>query len=151
MPVRIDGAIVIHRSPEDVFDFVADERNEPRYNPKMIGVRLESPPPIGKGAKFIATMRWRRRTLEMLTEFTEFERPKRLGSISAVGQMRTTGGLSLEPADVGTRLSWSWTIELHGLMRLAAPLVSWMGRRQERAIWGRLKAVLESSEQPFDQ
>ena len=31
--VRIEGEIVIKRPVEEVFDFVADERNEPRYNP----------------------------------------------------------------------------------------------------------------------
>jgi hypothetical protein len=29
----INGEIIIHRPVEEVFDFVADERNEPRYNP----------------------------------------------------------------------------------------------------------------------
>ena len=33
--VLIEGEIVITRPVEEVFDFVADERNEPRYNPHM--------------------------------------------------------------------------------------------------------------------
>ena len=33
--VHIKGQIVIDRPVEEVFDFVADERNEPRYNPRM--------------------------------------------------------------------------------------------------------------------
>ena len=33
--VRIEGQIVIDRPVEEVFDFVADETNEPRYNPRM--------------------------------------------------------------------------------------------------------------------
>jgi len=32
---KIEGEIYIDRPPEDVFDVVADERNEPLYNPKM--------------------------------------------------------------------------------------------------------------------
>jgi hypothetical protein len=30
---RLEGEIVIDRPPEVVFDFVADERNEPQFNP----------------------------------------------------------------------------------------------------------------------
>lgn len=71
---RIDGAIFIARPPEVVFDFVADERNEPRYNPKMTAIRRASAPPIGKGARFVAKMRSRGRTFDMLIEFTEFQR-----------------------------------------------------------------------------
>lgn len=33
--VRIEGEIVINRPVEEVFDLVADETNEPRYNPRM--------------------------------------------------------------------------------------------------------------------
>ena len=39
---RIDGEIVINRPVEEVFDFAADERNEPRYNPRMLSSELLS-------------------------------------------------------------------------------------------------------------
>lgn len=32
--IHIEGEIVINRPPEEVFDVVADERNEPKYNPR---------------------------------------------------------------------------------------------------------------------
>jgi hypothetical protein len=31
---RIEGEIAINRPVDEVFDLVADERNEPRYNPE---------------------------------------------------------------------------------------------------------------------
>jgi hypothetical protein len=35
--VKIDGSTVIARPVENIFDFVADERNEPKYNhPRMV-------------------------------------------------------------------------------------------------------------------
>jgi hypothetical protein len=37
---RIDGEIVIDRPVDVVFDYVADQSNEPQYNPQM--VRAES-------------------------------------------------------------------------------------------------------------
>jgi hypothetical protein len=38
MVSSIHGEIVIDRPVAEVFDFVADERNEPAYNPAMVGV-----------------------------------------------------------------------------------------------------------------
>jgi hypothetical protein len=35
---RVEGDIIIKRPMEEVFDFCADERNEPRYNPRMAHV-----------------------------------------------------------------------------------------------------------------
>jgi hypothetical protein len=45
--MRVEGDITIERSVEDVFDFVADERNEPQYNPRMTRAEKISPGPIG--------------------------------------------------------------------------------------------------------
>jgi hypothetical protein len=36
--VHIEGEILINRPVEEVFDVVADERNEPRYNPRLLWV-----------------------------------------------------------------------------------------------------------------
>ena len=141
----IDGSIYIDRLPEVVFDVVADERNEPRYNPRMTAVSLLSDPPIGQGSRFTATMKSRARTFSMIVEFTDFERPTRLGSVSTVGSMRTVGALTFEPQASGTLMRWSWDIQLRGVSKLAAPLVSWIGRRQERAIWTGLKTMLEAA------
>ena len=55
--VEVQGEIVIDRRPEDVFDFVADERNEPRYNPHMRRAELISTGPIGLGTRFRARCR----------------------------------------------------------------------------------------------
>ena len=42
---HVVGEIVINRPVEQVFDFVADERNEPRFNPKMLTVEKVTPGP----------------------------------------------------------------------------------------------------------
>jgi hypothetical protein len=62
-----------------VFDFVADERNEPRYNPRMLRVEKLSPGPVGLGSRFRAEMRTRPRPMVMTTEFTGYQRPSRRG------------------------------------------------------------------------
>ena len=36
--IHIEGEIVINRPVEEVFDVVSDERNEPRYNPRLLWV-----------------------------------------------------------------------------------------------------------------
>lgn len=45
---QIAGAIVINRPVEEVFDFVADERNESKYNPKMLRAEQMTPGSIGR-------------------------------------------------------------------------------------------------------
>jgi hypothetical protein len=46
---RSEGEIVINRPVDEVFDFVAGERNEPQYNSRMPRAEAISPGPIGGG------------------------------------------------------------------------------------------------------
>jgi hypothetical protein len=54
--VRIEGETVINRPVEDVFDFVADEQNEPRYNPQVRRAEQISGGPIGTATRFRAEL-----------------------------------------------------------------------------------------------
>jgi carbon monoxide dehydrogenase subunit G len=144
---NINGSIYIDRPPEVVFDFVADERNEPQYNPKMTTVSLLTDEPISAGSRFAATLVMRARPITMTVEFTEFVRPRRLASVTTTGPMDTVGALSFEPSGTGTLMSWSWHITLNGWAKIGSPVVSWMGRRQERAIWSTLKQLLERKDE----
>jgi hypothetical protein len=46
----VSGAILINRPVELVFDHVADQRNEPIYNPRMLRSEKITDGPIGVGA-----------------------------------------------------------------------------------------------------
>jgi hypothetical protein len=50
--IRITGEIVIARPVEEVFDFVADERNEPLYNRRMRSAEKTTPGPVGPEPAF---------------------------------------------------------------------------------------------------
>jgi uncharacterized protein YndB with AHSA1/START domain len=146
---HINGEILINRPVEEVFDFVADERNEPRYNPRMLRAEKLSPGPVGLGSRFRAEMRTRPRPMEMTTEFTGYERPRRLASTTRMSRMDIRGTLSFDPVPGGTRMRWSWELEPHGLLKLMTPLASPIGARGERAIWTSLKRLLEAQEASF--
>jgi hypothetical protein len=141
---RIDGEIMIHRPVEEVLDFVADERNEPRYNPRMLSSEKLSPGPVGLGSRFRAVMQSRSRRTTMTTEFTGHDRPRRLASTSRLSTMEIRGILTFDPVPGGTRMRWSWDLEPRGPLELLAPVVARIGARQERAIWTNLKRLLES-------
>jgi hypothetical protein len=131
-----------------VFDFAADERNEPRYNPRMLSSEMLSPGPVGLGSRFRAVMRSRPRRTTMTTQFTGYQRPRRLALRSHLSAMDIHGSLTFDPVLGGTRMRWSWEVEPHGPLKLMSPLVARVGARQERAIWTGLKRMLEAKEAP---
>ena len=146
---HIKGEIVIHRPVAEVFDFVADERNEPRYNPGMLRAELLTPEPVGLGSRFRAEMRTRPRPVVMTTENTGYDRPRRLASTTRLSTMDIQGTLTFDPVAAGTRMRWSWGLQPRGLLKLLTPVVARNGARQERAIWTGLKRVLERQQPPI--
>lgn len=144
--IRIQGDILIGRSVEEVFDYVADERNEPRYNSQMRLAEKVSDGPIGVGTRYRAEVVSGGRPVPMVIEYTEFERPRRLASRTTMSAMDVAYTLTFEPVPEGTRMRWSGEVQPHGMLRLMGPLVAWMGRRQELRIWTGLKGLLEGEE-----
>jgi hypothetical protein len=142
---RVKGEILIHRPVELVFDYVADQRNEPIYNPRMLRSEKITDGPIGVGTRFRATARSGRRLAEMLIEITEYDRARRLGSRTTMSSVDVNGELVFVPVDGATRMSWSWEVSPKGPLRLLGPLVARLGRRQEKTIWTALKTQLEGA------
>jgi uncharacterized protein YndB with AHSA1/START domain len=143
--IHVKGDIVIDRAVEDVFDCVADERNEPMYNAQMRLAEKISDGPIGVGTQYRAEVVSGGRPVSMVIEVTEYERPGRLASVTTMSSMDIAYTLTFEPVREGTRLRWAGEIEPHGMLKLMGPLVAWMGRRQELRIWAGLKVLLEGN------
>lgn len=144
----VQGDIVINRPIDEVFDFVADERNEPKYNPQMTLAEMVTQEPIGVGSKFHCVMTGAR-AADMTVEVTEFVRPSRLGSTTRVSNiMDINGTLLLEPQGQSTKMKWLWNMEPRGFIKLLGPIVRRTGERQELAIWTGLKKVMEAQSEP---
>jgi carbon monoxide dehydrogenase subunit G len=138
---HITGHIRIAAPVGQVFDTVADSRNEPSFNSAMTGVELLTPPPIGLGTRFRARMG--KAGMEMLVELTEFERPHRLGSRTTSSMMETSGTLTFAADGEDTVMSWDWQVRPQGWLRMLGPLTEPLGNRMERRIWTGLKHQLE--------
>lgn len=141
---RIDGEITIAAPVEQVFDLVVDERNEPRYNPRIVRAEKTSDGPVGKGSRFVVRPKRTGTRGEMRTEVTDFDRPRRFGSSVTSSSMAVDGTVTFTPVDGGTLLHWSWDMRLRGPMRVMTPVLRVVGPAWERRNWVGLKQYVES-------
>ncbi|TNC20483.1 SRPBCC family protein [Amycolatopsis alkalitolerans] len=142
---QIEDEIVIARPVGEVFDFVADETNEPAYNPGMVRAEKVTAGPLGVGTRFVTTMKTWGRPLRGQVEYTAFDRPARLSSVTQMANTEITGTLTFQPVPAGTRLHWSWQLRPHGAAKLLALALRPVGARQEKTNWRRLKHHLETA------
>ena len=145
---RIEGEIVINRPVDEVFDFVADARNEPLYNPRMLRAEKLTPGPIGLGTRFRDEIKSMGRPAEITIEIIGYERPRRLTDSIHLSTMDIRGGLTFDPVPAGTRMRWSWELMPRGVFRLMSPMVARIGRRQELRIWADLKRSWKRKQRP---
>lgn len=142
---RIEGEIVIGRPIDAVFDYVADQSNEPQYNPQMVRAEKITPGPVGRGTRFRSAVASKGRTAEMLIECTAYDRPKLLATTTTMAQADISYTLTFEPAPAGTRMRWSGQVQPKGAFRLLGPVITRVGIRQEERIWASLKKHLEAA------
>jgi Polyketide cyclase / dehydrase and lipid transport len=142
---RIGGEIVIGRPVAVVFDYVADQSNEPQYNPQTVRTEKITPGPVGKGTPFRSAVASMGRTAEMLIECTGYDRPKLFATATTMAQAGIGYTLRFEPAPAGTRMRWAGQVRPIGALRLLGPVMTWLGRRQEQRIWAALKQHLEGA------
>jgi hypothetical protein len=141
----VHGEIVIGRPVAEVFDYVADQSNEPEYNPQMTWAEKVTAGPVGKGTRFRSTVTARGHPVPLQTECTGYERPKLLTTKTTMRQADILYMLRFEPSAAGTRMQWSGGVRPKGALRLLGPAISWLGNRQEQRTWASLKRRLEAS------
>jgi hypothetical protein len=140
----INGEVIIQAPVEVVFDVVADERNEPKYNPRIVRAEKITDGPVGAGTLFIAEPKGAGSKGQMTLEVIEYDRPRRVHNIVRSSYMHVEGTVSFEAVGGATRLKWDWNMRLIGPMRMVSPLLALVGPRWERRNWLGLKAYLES-------
>src|SRR5262245_15920042 len=82
--------VLISRPPDQVFAFVEDARNRPRWDDSVISEELTSPEPIGVGSTVCTRMRSMGREYQYTWEVVEHDPPRRMVVESTSGPFPTT-------------------------------------------------------------
>jgi uncharacterized protein YndB with AHSA1/START domain len=141
---HIVGEVTIKAPVNEVFDMVADERNEPRYNPRIVRAEKLDDGPVGAGSRFVAEPKGMGSKGAMILTILEYERPHRLHNVVRSSYMDVDGTLTFAEVTSGTRLTWDWTMTMVGPWRLLSPVLAVIGPSWERRNWVGLKQYIES-------
>lgn len=138
--IEAQAELTIRRSIEDVFDYLADLRNEPRWLPGAKSVTMISDGEVGRGSTFVGEYQ---RAGHVELRLVEFERPSRVTFRADSKIVRFDDAVQLAPVEGGTRLRAQMIAEPKGLMRLVGPLMGRTMRTQFISNWEHLRSELE--------
>jgi carbon monoxide dehydrogenase subunit G len=130
----------IERPPEDVYAFLSEPENLPRWQSEVLEVRRESDTRFREVRTFVG------RRIESTLEVTAAEPGREFSLRSASGPVRFSVRHLLEPAGEGrTRLRVVGETEgAGGLFKLGGRLLRRAAERRFHEDFARLKAILES-------
>jgi uncharacterized protein YndB with AHSA1/START domain len=135
--------VTIARPVAEVFAFVADGLNAPRWRPGVMDISLASGTGLGAVYKQGVKGPGGRRT-DADYRITAFEPNRRLSFEAIAGPVRPTGQFVFDDVNGGTRLTFALQAELGGLKKLLMGGAVQKTMNAEVAATERLKEVLET-------
>ncbi len=143
--ISVSVSIDVDRPPEQVFGYLEDAENNPRWIPNMRSCRWTTPAPVAVGSRYEQTSEFLGRRVQTSFEVTEHEPGHRLtiesreGSsfpikVTRIVEPRAAGGSHVTELVEG---------DASGFYSIATPLLRAMVARNVRRDYRNLKRVLE--------
>ena len=141
-----ESHLPIARPPAEVFAFVADMTNAPRWQNGLHEVRRLTPGPLRVGTEHEFVRRFAGREVASRNRFVDFDPGRFVAFEFPHGSITGRGSYQVDPDGHGGCLLTS-RVELHvtGVMRLAQPVLARVLRRDVRRDDQALKTLLEGA------
>jgi uncharacterized protein YndB with AHSA1/START domain len=139
------NTVKIDRPVEQVFSFLADLENVPRWNYAIEETRKATPGPVGVGTEYRQVRSLPRRSEERL-EVTELEPDRRLVVAGTLGPFPATVSYELDASGGGTRVVNEVRLEMRGPIRLVGGIAAARVKDAVARNLGELKRLLETGD-----
>ena len=147
MAGSFEATVVIDRPIEEVFAFLADGTNDPKFSPRVLEIEKATDGPPGLGTVYKSTVKDAGLKTKREFELTEFVAPTRIRWTERSKNIITAseGGYDLSPEGSGTRVRIYNVLEGHGFGKLLLPMALRQARKGADEFGGAIKAAVEGS------
>ena len=148
MAGKFEGSAVVDRPIQEVFAFLADGQNDPKFSPRVNEIEKRTEGPIGVGTVYASTVKDAGMKTTREFEITQFDQPTtiRWKEISKNLVTAREGGYDLEAAGEGsTRVTIHNVLEGHGFGKLIEGIALRGARKDAPGFANRIKEAIESS------
>jgi carbon monoxide dehydrogenase subunit G len=144
---QFSGSTVIDRPIDQVFAFLADGTNDPKFSPRVQEIRKTSDGPVGVGTTFESTVKDAGMTTSRKFELTEVQAPTKIRWAERSKNLvtATDGGYDLEAvSDAQTKVTVHNILEGHGFGKLVVGFAARAAAKDAPAFAERIKAAVEA-------
>ncbi|MEA2167678.1 MAG: hypothetical protein QOF76_978 [Solirubrobacteraceae bacterium] len=147
MAHEFSGSAVIDRPIDQVFAFLADGRNDPKFSPRVQEIKQTTDGPVGVGTVFESTVKDAGMKSSRTFEITAFEAPTKIRWTERSKNMITVpdGGYDLEAvSDTQTKVTIHNTFAAHGFGKLIVGFALKAAVKDAPAFAERIKTAVEA-------
>jgi carbon monoxide dehydrogenase subunit G len=147
MAHEFSGSAVIDRPIEEVFAFLADGTNDPKFSPRVQRIERKTDGPIGVGTVFESTVKDAGMKTSRKFELTAFEAPTKIRWAERSKNMITVpdGGYDfVAVSDTQTKVTIHNAFEGHGFGKLIVGFAAQAAVKDAPAFAARIKSAVES-------
>ncbi len=142
--VKVELSKIVNRPVEEVFSFVTDPANNPRWQEGLVESRMTSSGPMGVGTQMTDVRKFLGRDMNSKLEVTAFEPNKKFVEKVVSGPLPFEISMTFEPSGNGTKINVLAQGEPGGFFKLAEGMVQKQLQSQLEGDAERLKRALES-------
>ena len=148
--ISVETAVEIDRPSGEVFAFVADQTNAPRWQRGLGEVRRTTTGRLGVGTEHLFIRRFAGRRLESRNRYIDYEDGRYVAFEIPEGWLSGHASYLVEPVGADrSRLISRVSLRASGPARLFAPLLGRLLARDSARDEGRLKALMEAGGAPI--
>jgi uncharacterized protein YndB with AHSA1/START domain len=150
MAGRFEATVVVDRPIEEVFAFLANGENDPKFSPRVLQIAKKTEGPPGVGTVYASTVKDAGVQTTREFKLTAFEPPTRIRWAEVSKNMVTAseGGYDLVSEGSATRVTLHNVLEGHGVGKLIAPFALRAARKDADDFGRRIKAAVEAGDGP---
>ena len=140
-------SVEISKSPDEVFAYVTQPSNLPKWQESAVAVDHDGTP-VQKGSRVVVTRQAGPRKMDMTVEIAELDPPRSWAIRGVDGPVRGNADGTVEPLDNGqrSRVTINLDFDGHGIGKLLVPLiVKRQAAREMPENMQRLKQQLEGN------
>lgn len=142
--LQLETRIELQAPPSQVFDFVADHTNAPRWQSGIDEIRRITPGPIGVGTEHELTRRFAGMRIVARNRFIAYEPGRFVSFEIPSGKITGVASYLVEPTGANTtRLISNVDFRVAGLARFATPLLARIFKRDAEKNLATLKTLME--------
>jgi uncharacterized membrane protein len=142
--IHFEFGILIDRPVADVFVFLSNMNNLPRWQNMIKTVTPVTNTPPGMGAAYTVKGEVMGKSIEGKLEIVEFEPGVRFGYKAKMGPTSIHASASFKPAGTGTKLNLTANAEPAGIFKLAEGAIQAQLKGQMEKNLANLKTLLEA-------